>query len=193
MVHVNLFFAAVVVQSSHHVRLFATSWTAAHQASMSLIISQSLPKFVFIISMMPSSHLILLCPLLLLPLIFPSIRDFSSESSILFRWPKYWSFSFRISPSSEYSGLISLKIDWFDLLAVQGTFRRLLQHPSSKASILHHSAFFKVQLSQPHVTIGKTIVLTIWIFAGRVMSLLFSTLSRFVIAFLLLVNHLLIS
>ena len=142
MVHVNLSFAAAVVfQSSRVVCLFATPWTAAHQASMSLTISQSLPKFMFIISMIPSSHLILLCPLLLLPSIFPSIRDFSNESSLLITWPKYCSFSFRISPSSEYSGLISLKIDWFHLHAVQGNFRSLFQHHSSKASILHVQLF----------------------------------------------------
>ena len=142
MVHVNLSFAAVVVQSSRLVWFFATPWTAARQASMSLTVSQSLPKFMFIILMIISSHLILLCPLLLLPSIFPSIKDFSNKSSLLIRWPKYCSFSFWISPSSEYSGLISLKIDWFDRLAVQGTFRILLQNHSSKASILWHSAFF---------------------------------------------------
>jgi len=139
--------------------------------SLSLTISQSLPKF-----MLMSSHLILWCPLLFMPLVFPSIRDFSNESSVHIRWPKYWSFSFTISPSSEYSGLISLKIDWFDLLAVQRTVRNL-QHHSSKASILWHSAFFMVQLSQLYVTTGKTIALTIWTFVGRVMSLLFKTLS----------------
>ena len=154
MVHINLSFAIVVVQSSRCVQLFATPWTAARQASMSLTISQSLPKFMFIVSMMPSSHLILWCPLLVLPSIFPSIRDFSSESSLLIRWPKYCSFSFRISPSSEYSGLISLKIDWFGLLPVGGTFRSLLQNHSSKASILPRSALFKVQLSQPYKTTG---------------------------------------
>ena len=116
----------VVVQSPSHVRLFVTPWTAAHQASLSLTISQSLPKFTSISSVMPSSYLILWWPLLLLPSIFPSIRDFSNESSVPIRWPKYWSISFSIAPSREYSGLISLKIDWFDLLAVQGTFRSLL-------------------------------------------------------------------
>ena len=142
---------------------------------------------------MPSSHLILwCCPLLLLPSIFPSIKDFSSESAVHIRWPKYWSFSFSISPSNECSGLISLKIDWFDLLAFQGTFRSLLQQHSSKASILWRSAFFMVQLSQPYVTTGKTIALTIRTFVGRVMSMLFNTLSRFVIAFLPRSNHLLI-
>ena len=137
----------------------------------------SLTKFMFIASVMPSSHLILWCPLFLLPSIFPSIRDFSSESSFHIRWPKYWSFS--ISPSSEYSGLICLKIDWFDLLAIQGTFRSLLQHHSSEASILWHSAFFMVQLSQLYVTTEK-ITRT---FVGGVMSLLFNTLSTFVVAF----------
>ena len=125
-----------------------TPWTAARQTSLSLTIYQSLSKFMIITSVMLSSRLILWCPLLLLPSIFPSIRDFSSESSVHIRWPKYWNFSFSISPSSEYSGLISLKIDWFDLLAVRGTFRSLLQHHSSKSSILWHSAFFTVQLSQ---------------------------------------------
>ena len=134
-----------VVQSPSRVQLFATPWTAARQASLSLTISQNLSKFTFTESVMPPSHLILLCPLLLLPSIYSSIRDFSNESTVRIRWPKYRSFS--ISPSSEYLGLISLKIDWLDLLAVQGTFRSLLQHHSSKASILWHSAFFTVQLS----------------------------------------------
>ena len=142
---------------------------------------------------MSSSHLILWCPLLLLPSVFPSIRDFSNESSVHIRWPKYWSFNFSISPFSEYSGLISLKIDWCDLLVVQGTFRSLLQHHTSKASVLMHSAFFMFQLSQPYMTTGKTIALTIWTFVGRLISLLFNTLSRFVIAFLSRSNHFLIS
>ena len=123
----------------------------------------------------PSNHLILCHPLLLLPSVFPSIRVFSSESVIHIRWPKYWSFSFSISPSTEYSGLISFRIDWLDLLAVQGTFKSLLQHHSSKASILQHSAFFIIQLSCPYMTIGKTIALTRWIFVGKVMSLLFNS------------------
>ena len=144
-------------------------------------------------TVMPSSYLILWCPLLLLPLIFPSIREFSNESSVCIRWPKYWNFSFSISHSSDYSGLISLKINWFYLLAVQGTFRNLLQHHSLKASILWCSAFFTVQLSQPYMTNRKIIALAIQIFVNRVMSLLFNTLSRFVIAFLLRSNHLLIS
>ena len=132
---------------------------------------------------MPSNHLIL-CPLLLLPSFFPSIRVFSSESVLHIRWPKYWSFSFSISPSNEYSGLISFRIDWFDLLAVQSTLKNLLQHPSSKASVLQLSVFFMVQLSHPYTTTGKTIALTRWAFVGKVMFLLFNMLSRFVIAFL---------
>ena len=132
---------------------------------------------------MPSNHLILCHPLLLPPSIFPSIRVFSSESVLHIRWPKYWSFSFSISPSSEYSGLISFRIDWLDLLAVQGTLKSLLQHHRSKASILRHSTFFTVQLSHPYMTTGKTIALTRRIFVGKVISLLFHMLSRFVIAF----------
>ena len=133
---------------------------------------------------MPSSHLILCHPLLLSPSIFPSVRVFSSESALCIRWPKYWSLSFSISPSNEYSGLISFRIDWFYVLAVQETFKSLLQHHSSKASILWRSAFFTVQLSHPYMTTGKTIALTIRTFAGEVMSLLFNTLSRLVVAFL---------
>ena len=136
-------------------RLLVTPWSAAHQASLSLTISHSLPKFMFIVSVMPSSHLILWCPLLLLPSTFPSTRDFSKESSVHIRWPKYGSFN--VSPSSDYSGLISLKIDWFDLLAVQMTFRSLLQHHGSKASIFWHSASSTVRLSQLYVPTGKTI------------------------------------
>ena len=139
---------------------------------------------------MPSSHLILCHPLLLLPPIPPSIRVFSNESALPIRWPKYWSFS--ISPSNEYSGLISFRIDWFDLFAVQGTLKNLLQHHRSKASNLQHSAFFMVQLSHPYMTTGKTTALTIQIFAGKVMSLLFNTLSQFVTAFLPRSKHLLI-
>ena len=180
----------IVVQFPSHVWLFVTPWTAAHQAFMSLTISWHLSKFIFIALVTVSSHLIIWCPLLLLPSIFPSIKDFSNEPSVHIRWPKFWSFSFSISPSSEYSRLISRKIDWFDLLAVQGTFRSLLQHYSSKASILWHSAFFMVQLLQPYVTPRKTIALTIRTFVGGVMSLLFNTLSRFVIAFLTRSNHL---
>ena len=133
---------------------------------------------------MPSSHLILCHPLLLLPSIFPSIRVFSNESVLLIRWPKYWSFSFCLSPSSEYSGLISFRIDWLDLLAVQGTLKSLLKHQGSKSSILQCSAFFMVQLSHPYMTTGKTIALTRWNFVGKVKSLLFNMLSRLVIAFL---------
>ena len=135
-------------------------------------------------SVMPSNHLILCHPLLLLPSIFPSSRVFSSESVLCIRWPKYWSFSFSISPSNKYSGLISFKMDWLYLLAVQGTLKSLLQYQSSKASILRHSVFFIVQLSHPNMTTGKTIALTRWTFVGKVMSLLFNMLSRSVIAFL---------
>ena len=134
-------------------------------------------------SVMPSNHLILCCPLLLLPSIFPSIRVFFSESALYIRWPKYWSFSFSISPSSDYSGFISFRIDWFDLLAVQGTLKSLLQHHSVKASILQCSAFFMVQLSHPYMSTGKIIALTIWTFISKMMSLLFNMLSRLVIAF----------
>ena len=142
---------------------------------------------------MPSNHLILCCPLLLLPSIFPSIRVFSNESVLCIRWPEYWSFSFSISPSNEYSGLISFRIDCFDLLAVQGTLKSLLQHHCSKASILWRSAFFTVQLSHPYMTTGKTIALTRWTFVGKVMSLLLNMLSRLVVTFLLRSKRLLIS
>ena len=142
---------------------------------------------------MPSNHLILYSPLLLPPSIFPRFRVFSSESVLCIKWPKYWSFTFNISPSNEYSRLISFRIDWFALLAVQGTLKSLLQHHSSKASILQCSAFFMVQLSHPYMTTGKTIVLTRWTFVGKVMSLLFNMLSRFVIAFLPRSKHVLIS
>ena len=142
---------------------------------------------------MPSSHLILCRPLLLPPSVFPSIRVFSSESVLRIRWPKDWSFSFSISPSNEHSGLISFRMDWLDLLAVQGTLKSLLQHHSSKASIFQHSVFFTVQLLHPYMTTGKTITLTRWTFVGKVMSLLFNMLSRFVVAFLPRSKHLLIS
>ena len=142
---------------------------------------------------MPSNHLILCHPLLLPPAIFPSMRVFSNESVPCIRWPKYWSYSFSISPSNEYSGLISFRMDWLDLLAVQGTLKSLLQHHSSKASIFWCSAFFIVQLSHPYMTSGKTIALTIWTFVGKVMSLLFNKLSRLVITFLPRNKHLLIS
>ena len=140
---------------------------------------------------MPSSHLILCHSLLLLPSIPQSVRVFSNESSLCMRWPKYWSFSFSISPSNEHPGLISFRMDWLDLLAVQGTFKSLLQHHSSKASVLWHSAFFTVQLSYPYTTTGKTIALTRWTFVGKVMSLLLNMLSRLVIAFLPRSKHLL--
>ena len=144
-------------------------------------------------SMMPSNHLILCHPLLLLPSIFPSIRVFSNESALRIRWPKYWSFSFNISPSNDYLGLISFRMNWLDLLAVQGTLKSLLQYHSSKTSILWHSAFFTVQLSHPYMTIGEIIALTRWTFVGKVMSLLFNILSRLVITFLPRSKRLLIS
>ena len=153
-----------VVQPLSHVWLFVTLWTAACQASLSFTISQSVPKFKSIALVMPSSLLILWCPFLLLRSIFPSISDFSNELAVHIRWPKHESFSYSISPSKEYSGLISLKIGWFDLLAVQGTLRSLLQQHSSKVSVLWHSAFFTVQLLQPYMTTGKTIGLTILTF-----------------------------
>ena len=147
-----------------------TPWTAACQASLSIPNSRSLPKPMSIELMMPSNHLILCRPLLLLPSIFPSIRVFSNESALHIRWPKYWSFSFSISPSNEYSGLTCFRINWFDLLAVQGTLKSLLQHHTSKASVLRRSAFFTVQLSHPYMTTGKIIALTRWTFVGKVMS-----------------------
>ena len=163
-----------------------TPWTAACQASQSIINSWSLLKLKSIESVMPSRHLILCCLLLLLPSLFPSIRVFSNESGLHIRWPNYWSFSFSfsISPSNEYLGLISFRIDWFDLLAVQGTLRSLLQHHNSKASILWWSVFFMVQLLRPYMTAGKIIVLTVQTFVGKAMSLLFNTLSRLIIVFL---------
>ena len=145
-----------------------TPWTAARHVYLSITNSQSLLKLTSIVLMMPSNHLILCHPLLLLPSIFPSIRVFSKESVLPIMWPVYWSFSFNISPSNEYSGLISFRIDWFDPLAVQGTLKSLLQHHSSKASILWHSAFFIFQLSHPYMTTGKTIALTRWTFVGNV-------------------------
>ena len=186
------------VQSLCHVRLFGTPWTAARQASLSITNSQSLLKLMSIESVMPSNHLILRSPLLLLPSTFPSIRVFSKESVLhiwlkVLEWPKYWSFSFSISPSNEYSGLIPFRMDWLDLLAVQGTLETLLQHHNSKASILRCSAFFMVQLSHPHMTTGETITLTRWMFVGKVMSLLLNMLSRLVITFLPRSKRLLIS
>ena len=171
----------------------ATPWTAARQASLSITSSWSLLRLISIELMMPFNHFILCRPLLLLPSVFPNIRVFSNESVLHIRRPKYWSFSFSISPSNEYSGLISLRMDWLDLLAVQGTPKSLLQLHSSKASILRQSSFFIVQLSHPYVTTGKTIALTRWAFVGKVMSLLLNMLSRMVIAFLPRSNHLLIS
>ena len=163
------------------------------QASLSITNSQSLLRLMSIESVMPSKHLILCCLFLLLPSIFPSIGIFSNESVLHIRWPKYWSFSFNISPSNQHSGLISFRMDWLDLLAVQGTLKSLLQHHSSKASILQRSAFFIVQLSHPYMTTGKTIALTRQTFVGKVMSLLFNMLSRLVITFLPRSKHLLIS
>ena len=153
-----------------------TSWPVAHQASLSIINSWSLLMFIELV--MPCNHLILCQPLLLLPSIFPSIGIFSNKSALHIRWPKYWSFSFSISHSNDYSGLISFRMDWLDLLAVHGTLKSLLQHHSSKASILWCSAFFIVQLSHPYTTTGKTIDLTLWILVGKVMSLIFNKLSR---------------
>ena len=151
------------MQSLSRVQHIVTPWTAACQAYLSFTVSQSLLKLLSIESVMSSNHLVFCHPLLLLPLIFPSIRVFSKELALCIRWPKYWSFSFSISPSNEYSGLISFRIDWFDLLIVQGTLKSLLQHHSSKASILWYSAFFfMVQLSHPCMTTGKTKALTIW-------------------------------
>ena len=170
-----------------------TPGTAACQTSLSFTISWSLLKLMSIESVRPSNHLFLCHPLLLLPSIFPCISVFSNESPLHIRCPKYWSFSFSISPSNDYSGLISFRTDQFDLLAVQGTLKSLFQHYSLKASILWHSAFFIVQLSHPFMTTGKTIALTIRNFVGKVMALLFNMLSRLIIAFLLRSKHLLIS
>ena len=181
------------VQSLSRVWLFATPWTAALQASLSITTSRSLLKLMSIESVIPPSHLMLCCLLLLLPSIFPSIRDFSSELALHIRGPNYWSFSFNISPSSEHQGLISFRMDSLDLFAVQGTLKSLLQHHSSKASILRLSAFFIVQLSHPYMTTGKTIALTRRNFVGKVMSLLLNMPSRLVITFLPRSKHLLIS
>ena len=171
------------VQLLSRVQLPVTPWTAARQASLSITNSRSPPKPTSIELVMPSNHLILCCPFLLLPAIFPSIRVFSNESALRIGWPKYWRFSFNISPSNEHPGLISFRMDWLDLLAVQRTLKSLLQYHSSKASILRRSAFFIVQLSHPYMTTGKTIALTRWNFVGKVMSLLFNMLSRLVITF----------
>ena len=167
----------MLVQSLSRVQFFATPWTAARQASLSFTISQRLLKLISIESVIPSNHLILCCPLLLLPSIFPSIRVFSNESALYIRWPKYRSFNFTISPSSEYSGLISFKIDWFDLFAVQGTLKSLLQDCRSTAPIPQHSAFFMVQHSHLYITLTVwSIALTIMSFGSKVMSLLFNML-----------------
>ena len=163
------------------------------QASLSMTNSWSLHKLLFIESVMPSNHLILCRPILFLPSIIPSIRVFSSDLVLHIRWPKCWSFSFSITPSNEYSGLISFRMDWLDLLSVQGTLKSPLQHHSSKASILQHSAFFMVQLSHPYMTTGKTIALTRWTFVGKAMSLLLNMFSRLVITFLQRSKHLFIS
>ena len=181
------------VQLLSCVWLSVTPWTAASQASLSIIKAQSLLKLMSIESVMPSNHLILCRPLLLPPSIFSQHQGLFQWVSSSYQWLKYWSFSFSISPSKAYSGLISFRMDWLDLLAVQGTLKSLLQHHSSKASILRCSAFFIVQLLQPHMTTGKPISLTRWTFAGKVMFLLFNTLSRMVIVFLPRSKHLLIS
>ena len=162
------------------VRLFVTPWTAVHQASLSITNFQSPPKPMSTESVMPSNHFILCRPLLLLPSIFPSIRVFANESALLMRWPKYSSFSFNISPSNEHPGLISFRMDWLDLCAVQGTLKSLLQDHSSKALILPHWAFSIVQLSHPYMTTGKTTALTRWTFVDKVTSLLLNMLSRLV-------------
>ena len=175
----------VVVQSLSCFQLFVTPWTAACQAPPPFTISRSSLKLMSFESVMPSNHLILCRPLLLLPPIFPRITVFSSESVLRIRWPKYWSFTFNISLPSEHPGLISFRMDWLYLLAVQWTLKSLLQHRSSKASILRCSAFFVLQCSHPYMTTGKTIALTRWTFVDKVISLLFNMLSRLVIAFLL--------
>ena len=169
-------FRCFVVQSISHVQLFVTPWTAACQASLYFIISWSLLKLMSIELVMPSNNLILFCPLLLLPSVFHNIRIFSNESALNIRWPKFWSFNFSISLFNEYSALISIRMYWLDPLAVQGTLKSLLQHHSSKASILWRSDFFIVQLSHPYLTTGKTIALTIWTIISKVVSLLFNRL-----------------
>ena len=188
-IKLNLFFVVYMclsphirsVQSFSHAQLFVTLWIAARQAYLSTINSQSLLKLMSIELVMPSNNLILCHPLLLLPSIFPSIRVFANESALCIRWPKYWSFSFSISPSNGHSGLISFRMDWLDIVALQGILKSILQHYSSKASIRWLSAFFIVQLSHPHMTTGETRALTRWTFVGKVMSLLFNMLSRLVI------------
>ena len=190
---IHIFYTVSSLQSLSHIRLFVTPWIAARQASLSITNSRSSLKLISIESVMPSNHLILCHPLFLLPPILPSISVFSSESTLRMRWSKYWSFSFSIIPSKEHPELISFRMDWLDLLAVQGTLKSFLQQHSSKASILQRSAFFTVQLSHPYTTKGKTIALTRWTFVGKIMSLLFNMLSRFVKTFLPRSKHLLIS
>ena len=180
------------VQSLSRIWLFATPWIAAHQASLSITSSQSPPKPMSIESVIPSNHLILCRSLLLLPSIFPNIRVFSNESALHIRRPKYWRFSFNIRPSNEHPGLVSFRMDWLDLLAVQGTLKSLLQHHSSKAPNFQCSAFFIVRLSQLYMTTGKTIALSRRTFVGKVMSLLFNILSSLVITFLPRSKHILI-
>ena len=174
----------VTLSSVQALRLFATPWTAARQASLVITNSRSLLRLMSTESLMPSNHLIFCRPLLLLPSIFPSIRVFSNESVLHIRWQKYWSFSFNISPSKEHPGMISFRMDWLDLLSVQGTLKSLLRHHSWKASILLRSAFFIVQLSHPYMTTGKIIAMTRWTFVDKVMSLLFNMLSRLVVTLL---------
>ena len=188
-----MFIFIFVVQSLSHAWLFVTPRTAARQVSLSFTISWSLLKLISIQSVMPSNHLVLCHPLLLLPLIFPSITVFSNGSALHIRCPKFWNFSFSISPFKEYLGLISFRMDWLDLLAVQRTLKSLLQHHNSKASIFCHSAIFIVQLSHPYMTTGKIIALTRWTFVRKVISLLLNMLSSFVIAFLPRSKGLLIS
>ena len=183
----------IVVQSFSHVWLFVTPWTAACQVSLSFTISWSLLKFMSIELVMSPNHFILCHLLLFLPSIFPSIRVFSNEMALRIRWPKYWSFSFSISSANDYSGLISFRIDWFDHLAVWGTLKSLLQHNSSKASVLQRPPLFMAQLLHPYMTTGKSKALTRWTSVGKIMSLLFNLLSTFVIAFLPRNKHLLIS
>ena len=177
------FSAFCCFQSLSPVWLFATAWTTAHQASLSSSISCSSLKLMSIESVMAYNHLILCCPLLFLLSIFPSIGVFSNKLALCIRWPKYWSFTLNISPSNKYSGVISFRIDWFDLFAIQGAFKSLLQHYSSKASILRPSAFFMIQLLHSYMTTGKMITLTIWTFVGKVMLLLFNTLSSHLFSF----------
>ena len=169
LIHENLV-SVFAIQLLNHVQLFETSWTVAYQAPLSSTISQSLLKFMSIESVMSANRLILYRPLLLLPSVFPSIRVFSNESALCIKWPKYWSFSFSISPSNEHPGLISFRMDWLDLLEVQGTLKSLLQYHSSKAPILQHSAFFIVQLSHPYMTTEKTIAMTRGNFVGNVVA-----------------------